>query len=226
MGLLSSIGKSAKAMFSGGLDATGLLSAGLGFLGASNANKANSAQAARQMAFQESMRSTSYQTAMDDMRKAGLNPIFAYQQGGAPMAMGAQATMQNSAAAGVDAYNSSTNTAISSKRNRALLQAELDAIKASKNRDDATSEAAIRQAQVNEAVALKEMQKYLTEVETTTNAQLVNELTKAQLPGLKKKAEVYNENPSLITADRLMDLLGRFWGQGSSAAVINQLGRK
>lgn len=46
-------------------------------------------QSQAQMAFQERMRSTQYQTATDDMQKAGLNPMLAYQQGGAGTPAGA-----------------------------------------------------------------------------------------------------------------------------------------
>lgn len=45
--------------------------------------------AREQMAFQLRMDSTKYQRGMADMRKAGLNPILAYQQGGAGGASGA-----------------------------------------------------------------------------------------------------------------------------------------
>lgn len=71
------------------------LGAGLGFLGAKKQNQAQISSAREQMAFQERMRDTSYQAAMKDMRAAGLNPILAYKQGGAPAPGGAQANIRN-----------------------------------------------------------------------------------------------------------------------------------
>lgn len=56
----------------------------------------NSAEAAANRAWQERMSNTSYQRAMDDMKKAGLNPILAYQQGGASTPGGAQGTIGQS----------------------------------------------------------------------------------------------------------------------------------
>ena len=59
-----------------------------------NANSTNLDIAREQMEFQERMSNSAYQRAVVDMRKAGLNPILAYSQGGASSPSGASANMQ------------------------------------------------------------------------------------------------------------------------------------
>lgn len=85
---------------------SGALAAGtsvLGYFGQKETNETNkriaegqqnfnSAEAAKNREFQERMRSTQYQTAIQDMQSAGLNPMLAYTQGGAGNVSGSQAS--------------------------------------------------------------------------------------------------------------------------------------
>lgn len=77
--------------------------------GQQQANQQNAALAREQMAFQERMSNTAYQRGMADMKAAGLNPILAYQKGGASTPGGALATMQNEGAAWSDGISNATN---------------------------------------------------------------------------------------------------------------------
>jgi len=102
----------------------GVIGATLGFVGqqqtnqknwdiAQAANAASAEQAAKQMDFQERMRANQYQTAVQDMRAAGLNPMLAYSQGGAGTPTGAMgsvstATMKNALGSGLTGYQQMT----------------------------------------------------------------------------------------------------------------------
>lgn len=86
-----------------------LISGGAALLGGMMANDARADESEANRSFQERMRSTSYQVAMEDMRKAGLNPMLAYSQGGASVPSGSMAQFENPGLAGAQAFAASTS---------------------------------------------------------------------------------------------------------------------
>lgn len=73
-----------------------LINGGLSYMGQSSANAFNAEEAEKNRQWQEQMRATQYQTAVKDMQAAGLNPMLAYQNGGAGNLSGAvSASAQN-----------------------------------------------------------------------------------------------------------------------------------
>ena len=82
----------------------------------------NGAEALANRDFQERMSNTSYQRAVEDMKKAGLNPILAYANGGASTPGGSGATitgasmgMPSSSALGVSTMNGNVPTSYYSR---------------------------------------------------------------------------------------------------------------
>ena len=81
-----------------------LISGGLSFLGGSERNQSQEAQASAQMAFQREMSNTAYQRQVADLKAAGINPMLAAKLGGASTPQGAQAQIQDRISPAVQAY--------------------------------------------------------------------------------------------------------------------------
>ena len=176
-----------------GFDISGATGGLLGFIGqqqtnqknwdiAQAANLASAEQAAKQMAFQERMRETQYQTAVKDMKEAGLNPMLAYSQGGAGTPTGAMgsvstATMKNALGSGVQGY-----------QQMATLNAETDL---KQSQTTANSAQAIQ----TEAQTIKTKQETLKAMEDTN-------LSTQQLQNLKSQVNKLDEEILNLRATR------------------------
>lgn len=160
----------------------GIIGGAMSLVGGILGNRSARKQAAAQMAFQERMRATQYQTAVEDLKLAGLNPMLAYTNGGAGTPAGAMAQQS-------DVVTPAVNTALSARRNKAEV-ANME-----NSNDLITQQTAKAKAEGNAATAAESAQR--------TQAAVNLELEKK----VKAEADVASATASKIRQNTYMDTL-------------------
>lgn len=189
MGLFGSIGKSVGAVFNpsewGGSNdpifggSLGDFIPGVGDARAANAqNAANQRNAQNQMDFQERMSNSAYQRATDDMKKAGINPMLAYSQGGASTPSGALPAVNSETKSKLGEFAMSSALGI---KNSGIAQQQA-------NTSQASAEQGIDLSKAQTAKTIADTQK--TQVETT--------LAKKGIPAAKLQNELTEKGSSLV----------------------------
>jgi hypothetical protein len=195
MGLFSGIGSAIGGVLGGPVGAA-VVGGGAQLLGGILTNSANSAQASKNRDFQAGMSNSAYQRSMADMRAAGLNPILAYQQGGASTPSGAQAHLTNPA-------EGLLNSALSTKR----LEADLSNL--AETNKNIKADTRLKNEQVQ---ATRELAKAHTNSARKLKADA--QISEANLPGAEVEASIDNSayGKALRFINRGTDSLGNAIG--------------
>lgn len=162
----------------------------------------------RQMDFQKETLRHQYQWGMEDMRKAGLNPILAYKQGGAGSASGADYTPGNVGAAAVSGASTATSSALAARAQDSQLEniAADTRLKESQDKTQAALQVqAMAQAnQANSQSALNEAVKTRTNVDTLISTENLQS-AKAAAERAKADEAFYStpEGQALRTLDQV-----------------------
>lgn len=184
------------------------------------ANQEAKAASQTQMDFQKETLRHQYQWGMEDMKKAGLNPILAYKQGGAGSAGGSSYTPQNVGSAAVSGASTATSSALASRAQETQLE-NIKADTALKGSQDET-QAALQIQALAQAGQAKSSSALMQAQEVTQRQLSLNEWIRGNI--LLDESDVSSAKASQAKADeRLLETeLGKMIRNlGTSAKELN-----
>lgn len=203
---------------------------GLSLIGGQQQNSAAAAAADKQMQFQENSARHSYQWATEDMKKAGINPLLAYKQGGSGTLSGSSYTPQNVGAAAASGASSGASSAIAASR----AGAELENIKADtalKASQDKTQDALAIQAlsaaglsNASTAVQTQELHNRQLDADMLREA-LIQTMPKSTIAKFDQQFWSSPAAAPLLATRRLMEALNPGAAVANSAANLMRPGR-
>lgn len=159
-------------------------------VGTQMTNEAAADRAESAQNFSAQQYATRYQTTVDDLKAAGLNPMLAYGQGPGTSPSGVQAPVQNALGSAVESYNKTKATSAAS----ALQEEQINQSKSQTTLNSAQAAKAVAEAEVSkEQAELLRRQVPKTEQETKTSEELAKAYIQQAGASAAQAAKAYEE---------------------------------